>query len=55
VFGGLLAGILFFHHIVLFAIALLYTFSGVFWRLKWLLRRKTTTPPPAYKEASQTS
>jgi len=55
VFGGLLAGILFFHHVVLFAIALLYTFSGVFWRLKWLLRRKSTPPPPAYKEASQTS
>jgi CDP-diacylglycerol--serine O-phosphatidyltransferase len=53
--GGLVALIVFFHQQVLFAIALLYTFSGVFWRLKWLLRRRSTPPPPAYKEASQTS
>jgi CDP-diacylglycerol--serine O-phosphatidyltransferase len=53
--GGFVALIVFFHQVVLFAIALLYTFSGVFWRLKWLLRRKSSSPPPAYKEASQTS
>jgi CDP-diacylglycerol--serine O-phosphatidyltransferase len=40
---------------MLFAIALLYTFSGVFWRLQWIFRRRTQSPPPSYKEASQTS
>jgi CDP-diacylglycerol--serine O-phosphatidyltransferase len=55
VFSVLLAGLLFFHHVLLFAIALLYTFSGVFWRLKWLLRRRSSSPPPTYKEASQPS
>jgi CDP-diacylglycerol--serine O-phosphatidyltransferase len=54
-FGALLAAILFYSNWVLFVIALLYTFSGVFWRLKWLLRRKSSPPPPTYKEASQTS
>ncbi|MFZ0771963.1 MAG: CDP-diacylglycerol--serine O-phosphatidyltransferase [Candidatus Sulfotelmatobacter sp.] len=39
----------------LFAIALLYTFSGVFWRLQWIFRRRNQPPPPPYKEASQTS
>ena len=40
----------------LFVIALLYTFSGVFWRLQWMFRRrKQPPPPPTYKEASQTS
>jgi CDP-diacylglycerol---serine O-phosphatidyltransferase len=40
----------------LFAVALLYTFSGVFWRLQWIFRRRSQTPrPPTYKEASQTS
>ena len=51
----LFAAIRYYSHTVLFAIALLYTFSGVFWRLKWLLRRKGTPPPPTYKEASQVS
>jgi CDP-diacylglycerol--serine O-phosphatidyltransferase len=51
----LFAAIRYYSHTVLFAIALLYTFSGVFWRLKWLLRRKGNPPPPTYKEASQTS
>jgi CDP-diacylglycerol--serine O-phosphatidyltransferase len=50
----LFAAIRFYSHTVLFLIALLYMFSGVFWRLKWLLRRKNP-PPPAYKEASQAS
>jgi CDP-diacylglycerol--serine O-phosphatidyltransferase len=54
-FGLLFAAIRYYSPIVLFAIALLYTFSGVFWRLKWLLRRKNNPPPPTYKEASQTS
>jgi CDP-diacylglycerol--serine O-phosphatidyltransferase len=40
---------------MLFAIALLYTFSGVFWRLQWIFRRRRQPPPPTYKEASQTS
>jgi CDP-diacylglycerol--serine O-phosphatidyltransferase len=39
----------------LFVIALLYTFSGVFWRLQWIFRRRKQPPPPTYKEASQTS
>ncbi len=55
-FGLLFAAIRFYSHWVLFLIALLYMFSGVFWRLKWILRRKSEPPsPPAYKEASQTS
>ena len=53
-FGALFAGIWFFSKPVLFAVALLYTFSGVFWRLQWILRRRSQPPPP-YKEASQTS
>jgi CDP-diacylglycerol--serine O-phosphatidyltransferase len=53
--GGLFAGIWFFSKPVLFAVALLYTFSGVFWRLQWIFRRKKQPPPPAYKELSQTS
>jgi len=40
---------------VLFAIALLYMASGVFWRLQWIFRRRSGPPPPSYKEASQTS
>jgi hypothetical protein len=39
----------------LFLIALLYLFSGVFWRLKWIFRRKQSPPSPPYTEASQTS
>jgi len=39
----------------LFVIALLYTFSGVFWRLQWMFRRRKQPQPPTYKEASQTS
>jgi CDP-diacylglycerol---serine O-phosphatidyltransferase len=53
-FGALFAGIWFFSKPVLFGVALLYTFSGVFWRLQWMFRRRNQ-PPPAYKEASQTS
>jgi len=54
-FGALFAGIWFFSIPMLFAVALLYTFSGVFWRLQWIFRRRHQPPPPSYKEASQTS
>jgi CDP-diacylglycerol---serine O-phosphatidyltransferase len=54
-FGGLFAAIWYFSRPVLFVIALAYMFSGVFWRLQWIFRRKGDPPPPAYKEASQTS
>jgi CDP-diacylglycerol--serine O-phosphatidyltransferase len=53
--GALFAGVWFFSKPVLFAVALLYTFSGVFWRLQWIFRRRSQPPPPTYKEASQTS
>jgi CDP-diacylglycerol---serine O-phosphatidyltransferase len=54
--GALLAGLWFFSKPVLFGVALLYTFSGVFWRLQWIFRRRRQQPPPpSYKEASQTS
>jgi len=53
-FGLLFAGIWYFSRYVLFTIALLYMFSGVFWRLTWIFRRRNP-PPPAYKQASQTS
>src|SRR6266446_4904123 len=55
-FGLLFAAIRFYSQWVLFLIALLYVFSGVFWRLKWIFRRKgSPPPPPAYTEASQPS
>ena len=54
-FGMLIALIWFFSRQVLFAIALLYMISGVFWRLQWIFRRRSEPPPPPYKEASQTS
>ena len=55
-FGLLFAAIRFYSKWVLFLIALLYVFSGVFWRLKWIFRRKgNPPPPPAYTEAPQTS
>jgi CDP-diacylglycerol--serine O-phosphatidyltransferase len=53
--GGLVALIFVFSQKVLFAVALLYTFSGVFWRLQWIFRRRSSTPPPSSKEISQTS
>jgi CDP-diacylglycerol--serine O-phosphatidyltransferase len=55
ILGALLASIWFFSRQVLFAIALLYMVSGVFWRLQWIFRRRADPPPPPYKEASQTS
>jgi len=54
VFAALFAAVWYFSRPVLFAIALLYMFSGVFWRLQWIFRRKSG-PPPTYNEASQTS
>src|SRR3984893_7877937 len=54
-FGALFAGIWFFSKPVLFGVALLYMFSGVFWRLQWMFRRRNQPPPPTYKEASQLS
>ena len=53
-FGGLFALIWFFSQQMLFALALLYMASGVFWRLQWIFRRRDTPPPAAYNEASQT-
>jgi len=53
--AALIALIGFFSRQVLFAVALLYMFSGVFWRLQWIFRRRSKSPPPAYREASQTS
>src|SRR6202041_3347434 len=54
-FGALFSLIWFFSQKVLFAIALLYTFSGVYWRLQWMFRRRNQPPPPTYREASLTS
>jgi CDP-diacylglycerol--serine O-phosphatidyltransferase len=53
--AALFAGVIFLSRPVLFGIALLYTFSGVYWRLQWIFRRRKQPPPPAYKEASLTS
>jgi len=55
VLGALFAGIWFFSGPVLFGVALLYTFSGVFWRLQWMFRRRKQPPPPTYREVSLTS
>jgi len=53
--GALVALIFVFSQKMLFVIALLYTFSGVFWRLQWIFRRRSSTPPPTSKEVSETS
>ncbi len=53
--AAMFALILLYSRKVLFAIALLYMISGVFWRVQWIFRRKSDPPPPTYKEASQTS
>lgn len=55
IFGLLFAGIWFFSRQVLFVIALTYMFSGVFWRLQWIFRRRGEPPPPTYTQASQPS
>jgi CDP-diacylglycerol--serine O-phosphatidyltransferase len=54
-FGLPLAAVWFFSRPVLFVFALLYMFSGIFWRLQWIFRRRRNPPPPTYKEASQVS
>jgi CDP-diacylglycerol---serine O-phosphatidyltransferase len=55
-FGLFFAAIWYFSEWVLFVLALTYMFSGVFWRLQWVFRRKgDPPPPPAYKEASEHS
>jgi CDP-diacylglycerol--serine O-phosphatidyltransferase len=55
-FAALFGLIFFFSRKVLFAIALLYMISGVYWRAQWIFRRRGTRPPsPPYKEASQAS
>jgi CDP-diacylglycerol--serine O-phosphatidyltransferase len=53
--AALFASIFFYSEKMLFAIALLYMISGVFWRLQWIFRRRPEPPPPSYKEASQGS
>jgi CDP-diacylglycerol--serine O-phosphatidyltransferase len=54
--SALFALIWFYSRWVLFAIALIYMFSGVLWRLQWIIRRRPSPPaPPVYKEASQPS
>lgn len=55
ILAAVLALIWFFSKPVLFGIALLYTFSGVYWRLQWMFRRRNPPPPPNFKEASLTS
>jgi len=56
ILAAMVALIVAFSRYMLFGIALLYMISGVFWRLQWIFRRRGgTTPPPTYKEASQTS
>jgi CDP-diacylglycerol--serine O-phosphatidyltransferase len=54
-FGALLAGIWFFSRPVLFVIALTYMFSGVFWRLQWIFRRRRNPPAPPYTPVEQVS
>ena len=49
--AGFFALIFSYSKIMLFAIALLYMISGVFWRLQWIFRRRSEPPPPPYKEA----
>ena len=54
--GALVYLIRYFSRQVLFGVAVLYMFSGVFWRLQWIFRRRRSgPPPPAYREVSQTS
>ena len=55
ILAALFAGIWFFSRPLLFIVALLYTVSGVFWRLQWIFRRRSGPPPPPFKEASHAS
>ena len=54
-FGALFAGIWFFSKPLLFVIALTYMFSGIFWRLQWIVRRRPSAPTTPYTEPSQAS
>jgi CDP-diacylglycerol--serine O-phosphatidyltransferase len=54
-FGALFAGIWFFSKPMLFVIALTYMFSGIFWRLQWIVRRRPSAPSTPYTEPSQAS
>ncbi len=49
--AALFAAIFFYSRRVLFAIAIFYMISGVFWRLQWIFRRRPDPPPPTNKEA----
>ena len=53
--AALIAAVAAFSGPVLFAMALLYMASGVFWRLQWIFRRRSPRSPPPYREASQIS
>jgi CDP-diacylglycerol--serine O-phosphatidyltransferase len=55
ILGLPIAVIWFFSRPVLFIIALSYMFSGVFWRLQWIFKRRGNPPPPTYTQASQPS
>ncbi len=53
--AALMAGIWYFSHWVLFALAMSYLGAGILWRLQWVFRRRPgTPPPPPLQEASQT-
>jgi CDP-diacylglycerol---serine O-phosphatidyltransferase len=55
-FALFFAAIWYFSEWVLFVLALTYMFSGVFWRLQWVFRRKgDPPPPPTYEKASEHS
>jgi CDP-diacylglycerol--serine O-phosphatidyltransferase len=52
--AAIFVSIWYYSRVVLFGIALIYMFSGVWWRLQWIVRRRPSPPaPPAYQEASQ--
>jgi len=51
--AAIFVSIWFYSRWVLFGIALIYMFSGVWWRLQWIVRRRPSPPAPtAYQEAS---
>ena len=52
--AAIFVSVWFYSRWVLFGVALIYMFSGVWWRLQWIIRRRPSPPaPPAYLEASQ--
>jgi CDP-diacylglycerol--serine O-phosphatidyltransferase len=48
---GLIALVYYFSHYVLFALAVVYTLSGILMRLSWMFRRRP--PAPTYREAPE--